>query len=77
MHSVESALPTILPYDKASARWHAKEQARLLKIGRPAPFADSQIASIAVVNDLTLVTRNERDFANFRDLRVENWFVDK
>jgi tRNA(fMet)-specific endonuclease VapC len=63
----------ILPYDEAAAEWHSEERARLESIGRPAPFVDGQIAAIARVHALTLVTMNERDFAPFRGLAVENW----
>lgn len=63
----------ILPYDEAAAAWHGAERARLEATGRPAPFVDGQIAAIAVIHDLTLVTANDRDFANFLNLRVENW----
>lgn len=64
----------VLPYDGAAARWHARERARLTKIGRPPPFVDGQIASIAATRGLTLVTRNVRDFGSFRGLTVESWF---
>jgi tRNA(fMet)-specific endonuclease VapC len=37
-------------------------------------FIDGQIAAVAAVNDLVLVTRNERDFTHFTDLAVENWW---
>jgi tRNA(fMet)-specific endonuclease VapC len=37
-------------------------------------FADGQIASIAVINDLTLVTRNIADFRRFAEVAIENWF---
>ncbi len=63
----------ILPYDEAAADWHGTERARLEKTGRPAPFVDGQIAAIAVIHNLTLVTANDRDFANFSNLSVENW----
>lgn len=65
-------VPTI-SYDRAAAEWHAAERARLEAIGLTPPFADGQIAAVAAVNDLTLVTRNERDFAHFEGLRVEGW----
>ena len=65
----------ILPYDEAAAAWHARECARLERAGRTAPFVDSQIAAVAATNDLTLVTANLRDFANFQGLRVEDWSV--
>lgn len=76
-HYVEHAVSqhlTILPYDRAAALWHAEERARLTAQGRTPPFVDGQIAAIALVNDLTLVTRNTDDFAAFAGLIVENWF---
>ena len=68
------ALP-ILPYDERAAAWHGRERARLEALGKTPSFADGQIAAIAVVNQLTLVTRNADDFRYFEGLRVENWFV--
>jgi tRNA(fMet)-specific endonuclease VapC len=65
---------TILPYDSEAALWHAEERARLAAQGRTPPFIDGQIAAIAMVNHLTLVTRNTDDFADFVGLTVENWF---
>ena len=69
---VRASFP-ILSYDEGAAAWHGQERARLETIGRPAPYVDGQIAAIAHVNDLTLVTANVKDFALFKDLRVENW----
>jgi tRNA(fMet)-specific endonuclease VapC len=69
---VETTLP-ILPYDAEAAAWHGQERARLERTGRQTSFADGQIASIAAVNDLTLVTANTRDFAAFRGVRVVDW----
>jgi tRNA(fMet)-specific endonuclease VapC len=63
----------VLPYDEAAAAWHGVERARLDALGRPAPFVDGQIAAIAHVNDLVLVTVNTRDFARFKEITVENW----
>lgn len=67
---------TILPYDAAAARWHAIQRARLTSLGKPPPFVDGQIAAIAAVHDLILVTRNVRDFSGFTGLDVESWFAD-
>ena len=64
----------VLPYDAAAARWHARERARLAKAGQTAPFVDGQIAAIAAVHGLTLVTRNVKDFTAFHGLSVESWF---
>lgn len=33
-----------------------------------------QIAAVAYVNDLVLVTRNVADFQSFAGIRVEDWF---
>lgn len=71
--SIEGVL-AILPYDDRTARWHATERARLMQSGKTPAYADGQIAAIAAVNNLTLVTRNVKDFQHFRDLTIENWF---
>jgi tRNA(fMet)-specific endonuclease VapC len=62
-----------LPYDEAAATWHGEERARLEALGRPAPFVDGQIAAIAHVHGLVLVTTNEADFSGFKELAVEKW----
>ena len=63
----------ILPYDSVCAVWHAAERERLERIGLTPPFSDGQIAAIAAVNHLILVTFNTEDFANFAGLRIEAW----
>ena len=63
----------ILPYDEEAATWHAFERARQERAGRAAPYVDGQIAAIARVNALILVTANVRDFSSFKDLVVEDW----
>jgi tRNA(fMet)-specific endonuclease VapC len=63
----------ILPYDHVAAAWHGEERARLEALGRPTPYVDGQIAAIAHVNHLVLVTANTRDFAGFKHLTVEDW----
>ena len=35
-----------------------------VRTGRPLPLVDSMIAATALVNGLTVVTRNTRDFAH-------------
>jgi tRNA(fMet)-specific endonuclease VapC len=73
---LETIFPTIpiLDYDAKAANWHATERARLSEIGLTPAFADGQIAAVASTNQLILVTRNLKDFINFRDLTIENWF---
>ncbi len=36
--------------------------------------ADGEVAAIAAVNNLTLVTRNTDDFSVYHDLLLDNWF---
>lgn len=63
----------IIPYDERAAEWHAKERARLSSRGVTVSFVDGQIASIAGVHSLILVTRNIVDFKPFSKLKLENW----
>jgi tRNA(fMet)-specific endonuclease VapC len=64
----------VLPYDTEAAQWHASQRARLTGRGLTPSFVDGQIAAVAAVNKLVLVTRNVRDFARFTGVRVESWF---
>ena len=66
---------TILPYDERAAEWHAKERARLASMGQMPSFVDGQIAAIAKVNGLILVSRNTSDFKKFSGLKLENWHL--
>ncbi|MGH8614914.1 MAG: VapC toxin family PIN domain ribonuclease [Gammaproteobacteria bacterium] len=68
------ALP-IIPYDERAAAWHRRERARLEALGKAPSFTDGQIAAIAAVDQLALVTRNADDFRDFEGLRLENWFA--
>ena len=63
----------VVDYDRRAADWHARERARLAAVGTTPPFVDGQIAAIAAVNGLTLVTANTSDFAAFDDLDIERW----
>jgi tRNA(fMet)-specific endonuclease VapC len=63
----------ILPYDEKAAAWHAAERARLASLGQTPSFVDGQIAAVARVNGLILVTRNTEDFRFFEDLEVQDW----
>lgn len=73
LHDVVGPSFPVLPYDRPAAAWHGMERARLERAGKVAPFVDGQIAAIAHNAGLTLVTANPRDFARFKDLKVENW----
>lgn len=73
LDEVVLATMPILDYDRAAAEWHARERARLTSGGETPPFVDGQIAAIAQVNDLILVTFDERDFQRFHGVRVLTW----
>ena len=63
----------VIGYDRDAADWHALERARLSADGRTPPFVDGQIAAIAHVNGLAVVTSNTNDFRVFQGLHVLNW----
>ncbi len=64
---VENVLPVV---GAAAAEFDRLRQVRKLrKIGR----ADLLIAAIALARRATLVTRNEKDFRQVPELRIENW----
>jgi tRNA(fMet)-specific endonuclease VapC len=71
---LSSSMP-VLDYTIEAADWHAHERARLSQVGQTPPYVDGQIAAIAAVNHLVLVTRNVADFADFQNLPIENWFA--
>ncbi len=74
LYTLEINQLPVLPYDKAAARWLAKERHRLVSTGNTPAKEDSEIAAIAVTNKLILATRNTDDFKLFEDLIIENWF---
>lgn len=65
----------ILDYDQSAASLHAKFRAELKAAGTPKPYADTQIASIALANGLILVTRNVKNYQGIPLLSVEDWAV--
>ena len=73
LHDVVLASFPVLAYEEAAARWHGLERARLEGLGKPALYVDGQIAAIAHVNELILVTVNVEDFVRFKDVDIENW----
>lgn len=67
----------IIQYDNHAAWIHADIRSRLKENGVSLDFQDTQIASIAVSNNMILVTRNTKHFEPIKTvspLMLENWF---
>ena len=52
---------------------YAQEKARLKKSGLLVDDFDLLIGSTAIVNDMILVTNNEKHFDRLANLKIENW----
>ena len=63
----------MLPLQKPADVTYGELRSRLEKAGRPIGGNDMLIAAQALTLGLTLVTDNEREFAQVKDLRRENW----
>jgi tRNA(fMet)-specific endonuclease VapC len=61
----------VVPFDQASEARFQMLQASGLRIGNK----DLKIAAIALVNRLTLLTRNRRDFQQVPNLLLDDWTV--
>lgn len=59
----------VLDFDEQAATTFQRLQQARIRIGT----MDLKIASIALTNDATLLTRNLSDFNQVPDLRAENW----
>lgn len=64
---------TILPFDRRSAEIYGPLRAQLEREGQRLEEPDLRIASIALANDMTLVSGNVRHFKRVPGLRLENW----
>ncbi|RDK08091.1 type II toxin-antitoxin system VapC family toxin [Cupriavidus lacunae] len=61
----------VLPLNAAAARAYGPVRAATRE--RKADALDKLIAAHAIAEDLTVVTRNARDFAAYPGLRIEDW----
>lgn len=61
----------VLPLNAAAARAYGPVRAATRE--RKADVLDKLIAAHAIAEDLTVVTRNTRDFAAYPGLRLEDW----
>lgn len=62
-----------LPFCDQAADIFGEQRARLAKLGTPIGTRDLQIAAIALVHDLVLVTHNVREFERVQGLAIEDW----
>ncbi len=61
------------PFDDAAAMVYGRVRAKLSQAGRLIGPYDLQIASIALANDLTLITHNSDEFSRVEGLRIDDW----
>ncbi len=67
----------IIPFDEHSAIIYSDIFPKLEVLGKIPQEFDLQIASIAIANNMILVTRNIKDFegiCSVSNLMIENWF---
>ncbi len=62
-----------LPFDDSATDFCGTQRSILEKAGTTIGNADLLIASIALAHDLTVVTRNQKEFIRVQNLRVEVW----
>jgi tRNA(fMet)-specific endonuclease VapC len=66
----------VLPYDEQCAWEFGRIRGTLLRAGISVSTVDLMIASVALVQNLTLVTHNTADFRHIPGLRLEDWLTD-
>jgi len=64
---------TVLSFDESSARRFGLLKAELESKGKPLDDLDLQIASIALENNLPLLTNNTGHFKRIHGLELQNW----
>ena len=70
-----SSLLRIYSFDEPAAEEYAVIRANLEQKGIMISERDTQIASIAIANKLTVVTHNVKEFGRVNKLKVEDWAV--
>jgi tRNA(fMet)-specific endonuclease VapC len=66
-------LVNVLSFNSVAAFYYGKIRAELEKQGEMISSLDLQVASIAIANDLKLITGNNRHFKRIRILKTEDW----
>lgn len=62
-----------LPFDDGCAEVYGRIRRDLASQGKPIGGNDLLIASIALANNLVLVTHNVREFSRVEGLKIEDW----
>jgi tRNA(fMet)-specific endonuclease VapC len=71
---LEFILPfEILDFNYTAASFYGKIRKELKDKGQPISDMDMLIASIAMANELIVVTNNEKEFKRISELKIENW----
>ena len=68
-----SSLLRLYSFDEAAAGKYAIIRTQLEREGMLISERDTQIASIAIANKLTVVTHNVKEFGRIGTLKVEDW----
>ena len=68
-----SLLLALYPFDESAAGQYAIIRVQLERNGTVISERDTQIASIAMANKLTVVTHNVKEFARIAKLNIEDW----
>jgi len=63
----------VIDFDRKDAHFAGNIRSDLRRLGTPIGPYDTLIAGQALARDLTLVTRNTREFARVEGLLVEDW----
>ncbi|MBO1351038.1 MAG: type II toxin-antitoxin system VapC family toxin [Hormoscilla sp. GUM202] len=64
---------SVFPLDNNTLRRFGELKSQLRRIGRPIANLDLLIASVAVTNNMILVTNNTRHYERIGELKLENW----
>ncbi len=66
---------TVIPLDNDSLKIFGELKAKLRKLGQPVADFDLLIASVALAENLVLVTNNTRHYERITGIKLENWML--
>jgi tRNA(fMet)-specific endonuclease VapC len=73
VNSLETSFSDRIISIRECLKEYAKQKAQLRKNGRRVEDLDIFIGATSIVKNLTLVTRNTKDFINMDNIKLENW----